>query len=206
MHTDQFNHAPADSSIPGRRSSAGPRTGSWVTYGSRQRRCGLLDLSSSRRGGPAVVSPTEQWVPAQYSTAFRSSTGDLILNARPGFDRRLRARSSRIDPKSRNGRRCSDLGRSTRIAAARWSPIRCRPVPPVDGPSRARATETRSHSTGPNPARPPSPTLPPSAEACRTADVRFVNLVPRGGRPSFRRGRQPPSKSVRADRTRRPRP
>ncbi len=95
MHTDQFNHAPAQiflntgSPLPGR-----PSMGSWVSYGigsEAEDLPGFVVLSS----GGGISGGAANWSSGFLPTAFEGvvfrSKGDPILNVSnpPGFDDRL---------------------------------------------------------------------------------------------------------------------
>ncbi len=95
VHTDQFNHAPAQifantgSSLPGR-----PSMGSWVTYGLGSESAdlpGFVVLSSAGGTSGGAANWSCGFLPAAYQGVPFRSKGDPILNvASPsGFDPRL---------------------------------------------------------------------------------------------------------------------
>jgi hypothetical protein len=95
VHTDQFNHAPAQifantgSSLPGR-----PSMGSWVTYGLGSEASdlpGFVVLSSAGGTSGGVANWSSGFLPAAYQGVPFRSKGDPILNvASPGgVDARL---------------------------------------------------------------------------------------------------------------------
>ncbi len=95
VHTDQFNHAPAQilvntgSSLPGR-----PSMGSWVTYGLGSEAAdlpGFVVLSSAGGTSGGVANWSCGFLPAAYQGVPFRSKGDPILNvASPsGYDPRL---------------------------------------------------------------------------------------------------------------------
>jgi hypothetical protein len=95
VHTDQFNHAPAQifvntgSSLPGR-----PSMGSWVTYGLGSEAAdlpGFVVLSSAGGTSGGVANWSSGFLPAAYQGVPFRSQGDPILNvASPsGIDPRL---------------------------------------------------------------------------------------------------------------------
>src|SRR5271155_5242501 len=84
MHTDQFNHAPAQifvntgSSLPGR-----PSMGSWVTYGLGSEASdlpGFVVLSSAGGTSGGVANWSSGFLPAVYQGVPFRSKGDAILN------------------------------------------------------------------------------------------------------------------------------
>jgi Protein of unknown function (DUF1501) len=95
VHTDQFNHAPAQifantgSSLPGR-----PSMGSWVTYGLGSEAAdlpGFVVLSSAGGTSGGVANWSSGFLPAAFQGVPFRSKGDPILNvASPsGVDPRL---------------------------------------------------------------------------------------------------------------------
>ena len=95
MHTDQFNHAPAQiffntgSSLPGR-----PSMGSWVTYGLGSEADdlpGFVVLSSAGGTSGGVANWSSGFLPAVYQGVPFRSKGDPILNVTSpaGVDPRL---------------------------------------------------------------------------------------------------------------------
>lgn len=125
MHTDQFNHAPAQifvntgSPLPGR-----PCMGSWVTYGLGSDAAdlpGFVVLSSAGGTSGGVANWSSGFLPSSYQGVPFRSTGDPILNVAnpPGFDRRLQ-RDSLDLIRNLNEKRLDDVGDPeivTRIAA-----------------------------------------------------------------------------------------
>jgi Protein of unknown function (DUF1501) len=84
VHTDQFNHAPAQifvntgSSLPGR-----PSMGSWVTYGLGSEAAdlpGFVVLSSAGGTSGGVANWSSGFLPAVYQGVPFRSKGDPILN------------------------------------------------------------------------------------------------------------------------------
>ncbi len=84
VHTDQFNHAPAQiffntgSSLPGR-----PSMGSWVTYGLGSEAAdlpGFVVLSSAGGTSGGVANWSSGFLPAVYQGVPFRSKGDAILN------------------------------------------------------------------------------------------------------------------------------
>jgi Protein of unknown function (DUF1501) len=84
VHTDQFNHAPAQiffntgSSLPGR-----PSMGSWVTYGLGSEATdlpGFVVLSSAGGTSGGVANWSSGFLPAAYQGVPFRSKGDPILN------------------------------------------------------------------------------------------------------------------------------
>ncbi len=84
VHTDQFNHAPAQifvntgSSLPGR-----PSMGSWVTYGLGSEAAdlpGFVVLSSAGGTSGGVANWSSGFLPAAYQGVPFRSKGDAILN------------------------------------------------------------------------------------------------------------------------------
>jgi len=125
MHTDQFNHAPAQifvntgSSLPGR-----PSMGSWVTYGIGSESSDLpgfvvLNSAGGISGGPA--NWTSGFLPTAYQGVPFRSKGDPILNvtAPAGIDDRLQRSSLDLIRSLNEGhqRTVGDPEISTRIAA-----------------------------------------------------------------------------------------
>ena len=95
VHTDQFNHAPAQifvntgSSLPGR-----PCMGSWVTYGLGSEAAdlpGFVVLSSAGGTSGGAANWSSGFLPAVYQGVPFRSKGDPILNATnpKGVDPRL---------------------------------------------------------------------------------------------------------------------
>jgi Protein of unknown function (DUF1501) len=95
VHTDQFNHAPAQilvntgSSLPGR-----PSMGSWVTYGLGSEAAdlpGFVVLSSAGGSSGGVANWSSGFLPAAYQGVPFRSKGDPILNVvnPTGVDPRL---------------------------------------------------------------------------------------------------------------------
>ena len=95
MHTDQFNHAPAQifvntgSSLPGR-----PSIGSWVTYGLGSEASdlpGFVVLSSGSGISGGAANWSSGFLPTAYQGVVFRSKGDPILDVSSpeGFDRRL---------------------------------------------------------------------------------------------------------------------
>jgi hypothetical protein len=95
VHTDQFNHAPAQiffntgSSLPGR-----PSMGSWVTYGLGSEATdlpGFVVLSSAGGTSGGVANWSSGFLPAAYQGVPFRSKGDPILNVTSptGVDPRL---------------------------------------------------------------------------------------------------------------------
>jgi Protein of unknown function (DUF1501) len=95
VHTDQFNHAPAQilvntgSSLPGR-----PSMGSWVTYGLGSEATdlpGFVVLSSAGGTSGGAANWSCGFLPAAYQGVPFRSKGDPILNVTspPGVDPRL---------------------------------------------------------------------------------------------------------------------
>ncbi|WP_435017466.1 DUF1501 domain-containing protein [Tundrisphaera sp. TA3] len=95
VHTDQFNHAPAQlllntgSSLPGR-----PSFGSWVTYGLGSESTdlpGFVVLTSGGGSSGGAANWSNGFLPASYQGVPFRSKGDPILNVnRPdGFDETL---------------------------------------------------------------------------------------------------------------------
>ena len=125
MHTDQFNHAPAQifmntgSPLPGR-----PSMGSWVTYGLGSQAAdlpGFVVLSSAGGTSGGVANWSSGFLPTAYQGVPFRSKGDAILNvASPaGVNRRLQ-RDSLDLIRSLNEKRLSDVGDpeiATRIAS-----------------------------------------------------------------------------------------
>ncbi len=84
VHTDQFNHAPAQifmntgSSLPGR-----PSLGSWITYGLGSEAAdlpGFVVLSSAGGTSGGVANWSSGFLPAAYQGVPFRSKGDPILN------------------------------------------------------------------------------------------------------------------------------
>src|SRR5206468_8200172 len=84
VHTDQFNHAPAQilvntgSSLPGR-----PSMGSWVTYGLGSEAAdlpGFVVLSSAGGTSGGAANWSCGFLPAAYQGVPFRSKGDPILN------------------------------------------------------------------------------------------------------------------------------
>lgn len=125
MHTDQFNHAPAQifvntgSPLPGR-----PCMGSWVTYGlgsESKDLPGFVVLSSGGGTSGGASNWSNGFLPSSYQGVPFRTIGDPILNVAnpPGFDRRLQ-RDSLDLIRTLNQRRLDDAGDPeivTRIAA-----------------------------------------------------------------------------------------
>ncbi len=99
MHTDQFNHAPAQifmntgSSLPGR-----PCIGSWVTYGLGSESAdlpGFVVLSSAGGLSGGSANWSGGFLPTSYQGVPFRSKGDPILNVSnpPGVDARLQRES-----------------------------------------------------------------------------------------------------------------
>ena len=95
VHTDQFNHAPAQifmntgSSLPGR-----PSMGAWVTYGLGNEATdlpGFVVLSSAGGTSGGAANWSCGFLPASYQGVPFRSKGDPILNVTSphGFDRTL---------------------------------------------------------------------------------------------------------------------
>jgi uncharacterized protein (DUF1501 family) len=124
MHTDQFNHAPAQifvntgSPLPGR-----PSMGSWVTYGLGSESAdlpGFVVLSSAGGISGGAANWSSGFLPTAYQGIPFRSKGDAILNVTspPGIDRRLQ-RDTLDLVKGLNQRHLDDVGDSeiaTRIA------------------------------------------------------------------------------------------
>jgi uncharacterized protein (DUF1501 family) len=99
VHTDQFNHAPAQiflntgSSLPGR-----PSIGSWVTYGLGSEADALPAFVVLSSGG-GTSGGSANWSSGFLSTSYQGvpfrSQGDPILNVSspPGYDTRLQRES-----------------------------------------------------------------------------------------------------------------
>ncbi len=125
MHTDQFNHAPAQifinsgSSLPGR-----PSMGSWVTYGLGSEASdlpGFVVLSSGSGISGGAANWSSGFLPTAYQGVPFRSKGDPILDVSSpeGFDGRLQ-RDSLDLIRDLNGRHLSDTGDpeiATRIAS-----------------------------------------------------------------------------------------
>jgi hypothetical protein len=99
MHTDQFNHAPAQifmntgSPLPGR-----PCIGSWVTYGLGAETSdlpGFVVLSSAGGLSGGAANWSSGFLPSSYQGVPFRSKGDPILNVSnpPGIDARLQRES-----------------------------------------------------------------------------------------------------------------
>ena len=95
VHTDQFNHAPAQiflntgSPLPGR-----PGMGSWVTYGlgsEAEDLPGFVVLSSGGGISGGAANWSSGFLPTAYEGVVFRSEGDPILNVTnpPGYDDRL---------------------------------------------------------------------------------------------------------------------
>jgi hypothetical protein len=95
MHTDQFNHAPAEiflqtgSPLPGR-----PSMGSWVTYGlgsETQDLPAFVVLSTGGGASGGAASWSSGFLPTGYAGVPFRSQGDAILNVSnpPGVDARM---------------------------------------------------------------------------------------------------------------------
>ena len=125
MHTDQFNHAPAQiflntgSPLPGR-----PSMGSWVSYGlgsESEDLPGFVVLSSGAglSGGAALWS--SGFLPTSYQGVPFRTKGDPILNVAnpPGYDQKLQRDSlDLISALNRqHGQQVGDPEIQTRIAA-----------------------------------------------------------------------------------------
>ncbi|MFN9986067.1 MAG: DUF1501 domain-containing protein, partial [Pirellula sp.] len=125
MHTDQFNHAPAELLLyTGNARSGRPSLGSWVTYGlgsENQDLPGFVVLISSGvqpNGGTSSFGPG--FLPSVYQGVQCRSQGDPVLYVSdpPGMDRKMRRRS--LDAlKELNELQARELGNAetlTRIA------------------------------------------------------------------------------------------
>ncbi|HEU5118261.1 MAG TPA: DUF1501 domain-containing protein [Isosphaeraceae bacterium] len=124
LHTDQFNHAPAQiflntgSPLPGR-----PSMGSWVTYGLGSESSdlpGFVVLSSGGGNSGGAANWSSGFLPTAYQGVVFRSKGDPILDVSSpeGFDRRLQ-RDSLDLIRSLNERHLGDVGDpeiATRIA------------------------------------------------------------------------------------------
>ena len=87
MHTDQFNHHPAQLILHNGRSELGrPTIGSWITYG--------LGTENQNLPGYVVLTPTEpltigsplwtsSFLPAVHQGTVLRTSGDPILNLQP---------------------------------------------------------------------------------------------------------------------------
>ncbi|MBX6311401.1 MAG: DUF1501 domain-containing protein [Isosphaeraceae bacterium] len=115
VHTDQFNHAPAQifvntgSPLPGR-----PSMGSWVTYGlgSESRDLpGFVVLSSGSGISGGAANWSSGFLPTSYQGVPFRSQGDPILDVTnpPGIDRRLQ-RDSLDLIRGLNERHLADVG------------------------------------------------------------------------------------------------
>ena len=125
MHTDQFNHAPAQifvntgGSIPGR-----PCMGSWVTYGLGSEASdlpGFVVLSSGTGISGGAANWSSGFLPTAYQGVPFRSRGDAILDVTSpeGIDRRLQ-RDSLDLIRGLNDRHLQDVGDpeiATRIAS-----------------------------------------------------------------------------------------
>ena len=125
MHTDQFNHAPAQiflntgSSLPGR-----PCIGSWVTYGIGSESTdlpGFVVLSSGSGISGGAANWSSGFLPTAYQGVVFRSKGDPILNvgSPAGIDA-ITQRSSLDLVRSLNEAHLRDVGDpeiATRIAA-----------------------------------------------------------------------------------------
>ncbi len=124
LHTDQFNHAPAQiflntgSPLPGR-----PSMGSWVTYGLGSESSdlpGFVVLSSGSGISGGAANWSSGFLPTAYQGVVFRSQGDPILDVSSpeGFDDRLQ-RDSLDLIRSLNERHLDDVGDpeiATRIA------------------------------------------------------------------------------------------
>jgi len=125
VHTDQFNHAPAQillntgSPLPGR-----PSMGSWVTYGLGSA-CddlpGFVVLSSGSGISGGVANWSSGFLPTSYQGVVFRSKGDPVLNVAnpPGVDDRLQ-RDSLDLIRDLNAAHLGDVGDpeiATRISA-----------------------------------------------------------------------------------------
>lgn len=125
MHTDQFNHAPAQifvntgSSLPGR-----PSMGSWVTYGLGSESSdlpGFVVLSSAGGISGGSANWSSGFLPTSYQGVTFRSKGDPILNVSSpaGVDTRVQRESLDL-LKGLNERHLADVGDPeilTRIAS-----------------------------------------------------------------------------------------
>ena len=165
VHTDQFNHAPAQIffntgfSQPGR-----PSLGSWVTYGLGSRDAATCRRSSSCPPAAGISGGSANWssgfLPTVYSGVRFRNQGDPILNVSspPGVDAGLQ-RDSLDLLGTLNRRRLGADGDpeiATRIAAYEMAypaaDVRAR----TDGPEE-RDAKRRWRSTAPTPTSPRSP-------------------------------------------------
>jgi hypothetical protein len=125
MHTDQFNHAPAQifvntgSPLPGR-----PSMGSWVTYGLGSESTdlpGFVVLSSAGGISGGTANWSSGFLPTSYQGVTFRSKGDPILNVSSpaGIDARVQRESLDL-LKGLNERHLADVGDPeivTRIAS-----------------------------------------------------------------------------------------
>ena len=100
MHTDQFNHAPAELLVyTGSPRSGRPSFGSWVTYGLGSENENLPSfvvlISSGVQPNGGKNSFGSGFLPSVYQGVQCRSQGDLVLFSSdpPGMDRKLRRKS-----------------------------------------------------------------------------------------------------------------
>ena len=125
MHTDQFNHAPAELLVYTGSPRAGrPSLGSWVTYGLGSENANLpgfvVLISSGVQPNGGTSSFGSGFLPSVYQGVQCRSKGDPVLSVSnpPGMDRRMR-RASLDALKDLNELQARELGNPetlTRIA------------------------------------------------------------------------------------------
>jgi hypothetical protein len=100
MHTDQFNHAPAELMVyTGSARSGRPSLGSWVTYGLGSENANLpgfvVLISSGVQPNGGTSSFGSGFLPSVYQGVQCRSKGDPVLYVSdpPGMDRSMRRRS-----------------------------------------------------------------------------------------------------------------